>query len=160
MNGIDFYRLMRRLFGAKVNVASYVNPLFNAPEEFSDVQFILPNGTICPPFRSQATSLIQADPLAGPFYALEVQGFTLCQWSKSDFVSISSVVNLPNGNISCSCPFVINETASTIIELLKEQGVDMWYRDDDIGVLVKVETTHGMVQARDRKIDGDGRLRL
>jgi hypothetical protein len=124
MNAIDFYGIVRRLFGTEnVVIGGFVNPLLNRHEAFIDVQFVDSNGNPVIPWHRTATTFLLPDPLTGPFYSLPLTGW----WSKKHHgydgkfnYAITVAVILPNGEEAGSYPILIKNSDDNVISSLKE----------------------------------------
>ncbi len=135
MNGKDFYNFIRQQYPEKgsVSVGLYVNPLLHYPDHFRSVQFCYPNGYICIPFHPEADNKIVADPLAGPFYELEIIGLIHNEYimggKKNQF--ICTVVRLSPILLISSKPIIIRSIfAASIKEDLSHIACNKWYNNN------------------------------
>lgn len=126
----EFYDRLRGIYDRRaLRVAMFVNPLHNHGD-FPNVQFIYPTGAVCPPLNSKADQIVVADPLAGPFYQLTVEGLSVKRRDGSEYVSARVVVCLPNGRLGTSWAIGIKDTASNIKKKLSDLIDNQWYEID------------------------------
>jgi hypothetical protein len=130
MTGLEFYQIIRSTF-LDCRVACFVNPLKNYPDEFTNVQFVLPDKRICAPWHPDALEVVVADPLAGPFYSREICGWWGFLWNfpeNKNMYSVGVTVTLGGGKNVDSEPIIIKD-GGNVIEKLKGICVGIPYTE-------------------------------
>jgi hypothetical protein len=151
MNSVEFYGIVRKYFTDNAFVANFVNPLANWAKRFPDVQFILPDGSICPPYQSMASEQIVAEPLAGPFYEKEIKGwwgFESCHLENKGCFFVGTAIQLENDEIIHSCPILIQSYVDDVLEVLKEKCDNVSYLDVKNTGTSEVNPINELVQER------------
>tara|TARA_Y100000310_G_C20693897_1_gene824137 strand:- start:501 stop:950 length:450 start_codon:yes stop_codon:yes gene_type:complete len=147
MNCIQLYDEMRKIYSRdKINVFFFADPLRNH-DEFPDVQFIYSFGKPCPPFKPNAIDIQFAEPFAGPFYKLNIDGLCVDPELYDDWSRVRAIVCLPNGNLTCSWFFSIKDSADGIKEVLGYLCDNRWYSTDKSNVPWRFELNGELVQA-------------
>jgi len=147
MNVTELYERVVSTFGhGRLNVWYYVNPILNH-RDYSYIQFIWPFGGSVPPINPNATEMVFADPLEGPFYRLPVVGLEFVEATKEgDPHAVSAIVKLPNGKLSHSCAMFISGDAASIRKELGEMVDNSWYKIDLFAKPVRIIRDEQLVQ--------------
>ncbi len=78
MTALEFYEIVRKIYPnyQDLQVADFVNPMKNHCDEFQSIQFVKPKGEILGKWWNLPKRRnVVAEPLAGPFYQLEVESW-------------------------------------------------------------------------------------
>ena len=127
MNVIDFYNKVLESFPReKLSVGMFVNPTFNH-HGFDGIQFVYPNGAICPPLNKDADTIIFANPLEGPFYRLPVIGVSISDNNYGGWWKIMVTAELPDGETTSSCGICIKEDKEKIVKEITNICGNIWW---------------------------------
>ncbi len=126
MKLIDIYNLIKNRFPEKVDAGLLGDP---TAQPDIGVQFVNQYGLPVPPSIANPSSFMLARPFAGPFYQMEVMGWTLAvtpQMTGTQYIYffVSDAVN-----VYLSAPLVLNVSIDTLKGLSAELG-NKWYANE------------------------------
>lgn len=121
----DLYKFLSTEFTAdQITLDQFVNPL-NHPA--LNTQFIYQHGHPHTPLVQNPQDFQFPDPLAGPFYDLEVVG--LLPYRLEGEIAIRAIVKMPSGELYDTSPFYLSVPEKSLEVLAVQLGIK-WYHAD------------------------------